>query len=353
LLPKFIRGRAKREEYGTVKGQLSLFEAESRRVEPGGEMTETTTNGGTSTAPYNQNKQNKHNLELRPIGIRIGAEVRNLDLRKGLGPEHIDQIQDALLKHQVLNFPDQDLSPHEMLAVARAFGSPEVHPIWEGMREVPEVVRISKPAGEHDPLTSQPRTISSFFSRPSKIVLSYTDDEVANSDLIFASMTEAWKHFSRPMQIFLENLTGIHSGAANYDPEIAGARHFLGGSDSPLIYSDAIYERAEHPVVHAHPDTGKRSLFVNPTFTERIQQLEKQESRALLDFLFSHSSKPEFGCRIVAHPKTLTIWDNRVTTQMFTEYEPERARLLYIVSVASEERLNTSPDWPPSSHTTV
>jgi taurine dioxygenase len=155
------------------------------------------------------------------------------------------------------------------------------------------------------------------------------------------------------MRKFLENLSGIHCGAASFDPEIAGARHFLGRSDSPLVYSDAIYERTEHPIVHTHPDTGKRSLFVNPTFTESIPQLERDESRALLDFLFSHSTKPEFGCRIVAHPKTLTIWDNRVTTQMFTEYETNRNRLLYIISVASEENLNASPDWPPSSHTTV
>jgi taurine dioxygenase len=176
---------------------------------------------------------------------------------------------------------------------------------------------------------------------------------VANSDLIFASLTEAWKGLSKPMQNFLEALTAIHSGAADFDPAIAGARHFHGGSDSPLIYSDAIYQRTEHPVVHTHHDTGKRSLFVNQTFTETIKGLEKEESRTLLDFLFRHSSRPEYGCRIVAHPKTLTIWDNQTTTQMFTEYEKERSRLLYFVAIGSEESLNASPNWPPNSHLSV
>jgi taurine dioxygenase len=304
----------------------------------------------TSTTRGDENGQD---LILRPIGIRIGAEVRGLDLRDGIGTRSIDQIQEALLKHQVLSFPDQYLSPLEMLKIAKIFGRPEIHPIWGGMRGIPEVVRISRPAGESDPLSSRPKTASSFFSRPSKIILTYTDDEVANSDLIFASLTEAWKGLSKPMQNFLESLTAVHSGAADFDPTIAGARHFRGGSDSPLIYSDAIYERTEHPVVHTHHDTGKRSLFVNQAFTETIKGLGKEESRMLLDFLFRHSSRPEYGCRIVAHPKTLTIWDNQTTTQMFTEYEEERSRLLYIVAIGSEESLNASPNWPPSSHVSV
>ncbi len=291
---------------------------------------------------------------VRPVGIRIGAEVSGLDLRNGIGSRLIDQIQEALLKHQVLSFPDQLLSPREMLEIAKMFGKPEVNPIWAGMREIPQIVRISRRAGESDPLSSKPRTASSYFSRPSKILLAYTDDDVAHSDLIFASLTEAWKGLSKQMQEFLETLTAVHSAATDYDPENHdAARHFEGRSDSPLVYSDAIYERTEHPVVHTHNDTGKRSLFVNQTFTESIKGLQEEESQMLLSFLFRHSSKPEYGCRIVAHPKTLTIWDNRATTHMITDYEMEKSRLLYVVGIGSEEGLNASPNWPPNSKFTV
>lgn len=61
-----------------------------------------------------------------------------------------------------------------------------------------------------------------------------------------------------------------------------------------------------HPLVRTHPATGEKALYVNPQFTRRIVGYKKEESDALLKFLFDHLA---FGqvCRIILTKPGL--WD--------------------------------------------
>ncbi len=72
-------------------------------------------------------------------------------------------------------------------------------------------------------------------------------------------------------------------------------------------------EPVEHPVVRTHPETGARTLFVNPGFTSHIKELERAESDALLQFLYAHSVKPEYTVRYHWHTGDIGFWDNRAT----------------------------------------
>ena len=68
-----------------------------------------------------------------------------------------------------------------------------------------------------------------------------------------------------------------------------------------------------HPVVRVHPETGRRSLFVNPGFTTRILGVSDAESRGLLDAFFAHVTKPEHMVRHRWQPGDVVMWDNRST----------------------------------------
>jgi taurine dioxygenase len=280
------------------------------------------------------------------LGVKLGLEIQGLDFSNPLKPNTVDLIQSLLIENQFLSFPNQDLTPERLFEISELFGKPEVSPIWSGMSENPAIIRAVKEAGGADPLLCDPQTFGSFYKRPSKFVFAYYADNSVNADIICASMTEAWKALSKPIQDFLAPLTAIHSASSVYAPCRKNAGLYGGENGSQLEYSDAIYQTSEHPVVHTHPDTGLRSLFINQAHTQSIKGLGEAESRAILNFLWAHCARPEFSCRIVCYAKNFVIWDNRVATIMLTEYEQMKDRLLYLIATRNEESLNPSPIWP-------
>ena len=46
----------------------------------------------------------------------------------------------------------------------------------------------------------------------------------------------------------------------------------------------------EHPIVRTHPETGKKILFVNWTYTKKIIGFKKDESDEILKQIFEHQA---------------------------------------------------------------
>jgi taurine dioxygenase len=249
---------------------------------------------------------------IRPLSGALGAEIADVDLSKPLESEAFEAIHGALLEHHVLVFRGQELSRPEQLDFARRLGEPEVHPIADGLPEHPEVIRVLKPAGEAAFFGTSWHTDNTFFERPTAATVLYGEKvPPVGGDTLFASMTKAWETLSPPMQAFLEPLTAIHSAASAYDPKTTGDAKYKGEAAITYTYSDSIYDEVEHPVVRTHPESGRRALFVNPMFTQRIAGLHRNESDALLQLLYQHATRPELLCRVRWQPGTVTVWDNR------------------------------------------
>ena len=92
----------------------------------------------------------------------------------------------------------------------------------------------------------------------------------------------------------------------------------------------------EHPVVRTHPETGERSLFVNPGFTSHIAGLEPAESQALLAFLYQHSTSPEFTVRYHWTAGDLGFWDNRATQHAVVGDFGDQARVIQRVTIRGD-----------------
>jgi taurine dioxygenase len=77
-------------------------------------------------------------------------------------------------------------------------------------------------------------------------------------------------------------------------------------------------------VVRTHPVTKRKALFVNEGFTTQINELSEEESRAVLDFLFAHSTKPAFQVRFRWRPHSVAFWDNRAVQHIaMWDYFPQ------------------------------
>jgi taurine dioxygenase len=121
-------------------------------------------------------------------------------------------------------------------------------------------------------------------------------------DTCFASTIRAFEALSPAMQGFLETLSATHDGAKPYTDGYGQAAP-AGG-----------WPKHVHPVVVRHPESGRKALFVNRGFTTRINELERTESDALLEFLWRHvETHLEFQCRVRWTPDSLVFWDNRST----------------------------------------
>lgn len=120
-------------------------------------------------------------------------------------------------------------------------------------------------------------------------------------DTLFANMYAAYEALSDRMKGYLDGLTAIHDGEHVYRGTYAN----FGMADKQ------VYPRAEHPVVRTHPVTGRKLLFVNSGFTTRIVGIPRDESEAILAYLYQHSANPLFQCRFRWQPDSIAFWDNR------------------------------------------
>jgi len=205
------------------------------------------------------------------------------------------------------------------------------------MAEHPEIIRVLKPAGESAFFGTSWHSDNSFFERPTAFTLLYGEVvPPVGGDTLFASMERAFETLSEPMRRFLAPLRAVHGAGRAYDPRVTGDAKYRGAAPITYRYSDAVHAQAEHPVVRTHPESGRRSLYVNPMFTERILGLAPHESEALLAMLYAHAVRPEFTCRLRWRPGTLAIWDNRSVQHYAIDDYAEHERVMYRVTVAGE-----------------
>jgi alpha-ketoglutarate-dependent taurine dioxygenase len=275
-------------------------------------------------------------IDVRPLSGALGAEVLGADLGQ---PDEatVESIRRIFVDYGVICIRDQRLTPEGLVAFARRFGTLDVHPIVNGTEEIPELVRVWKPAGASASFGVGWHSDNSFFETPSRASVLYgITIPPYGGDTLFASMESAYAALSEPMQRFLDGMTAVHSAARAYDPRVTGEAKYRG--DAPITYrfSDAISQEVEHPVIRTHPDTGRKSIYVNQMFTQRILGLRERESAALLGFLYDHCTQPDFTCRLRWSPGSVAMWDNRrVQHYALDDYRPFE-RLMLRVTIRGE-----------------
>ena len=146
---------------------------------------------------------------------------------------------------------------------------------------------------------------------------------------MFANMSLAWETLSDGMKDMLSKLEAVHSSRHVFGPGYKANPDVADRFRNP----EQAVQDAVHPVVIRHPDTGRKVLYVNPTFTVRFNGWTAEESRPLLDYLYEHASRPEFTCRVEWRKGSLGLWDNRATWHLALNDYPGHRRLMHRVTI--------------------
>ena len=131
------------------------------------------------------------------------------------------------------------------------------------------------------------------------------------------------------MKGIVDGLSAVHSAASQYGNSGDSARRGDDRKSMSLRVSKDAHETVEHPVVRTHPVSGKRCLYVNRPFTERIVGMRASESDMLLNYLYDHCEREQLTCRVRWEPGTVTMWDNRAVMHRRTAINPDQPRVMH------------------------
>jgi taurine dioxygenase len=275
---------------------------------------------------------NNH-IKVEPLTTACGAKIHGVDLSQELDDETFAEIKKAFLDHQVIFFRDQSLTEEQHMAFGRRFGPLNFHPRYVSLAENPEVFQIRKEPGStrvvggiwHSDLSHLPEP-------PLGSILYALETPAAGGDTLFANQYLAYESLSDGMKRMLSGMKAVHDNRIQ-SPKAAGKSN----SEMTTKLRDDLDEEeepeSEHPVILTHPETGRKSLFINIGRSHRFADMTEEESRPLLDYLIAHSHKPEFTCRFRWRDGSVAFWDNRCLLHRALNDYPDHKRYMNRVTV--------------------
>ena len=262
--------------------------------------------------PQRQTHDYRHIL-VRALSGALGAEVAGVDLGK-LSDDAFLEIEQALLDHQVLSFPDQALTPQGQLDFAARFGPLMHYPFAAEMASHPYLTEIRSDPSDKFNFGGGWHSDSMNFEVPPKITMLYCRvcPEVGG-DTSFSNLYLAWDALSDGLRRLLRDMRAMAATSMSYGSSTdVGQQDFKQRIATPTrMAPEQEDEEYSHPVARTHPQTGRLALYVSSAYSARFQDMTQAESLPLLKYLWELAIQPEFTCRVSWKPDTLTLWDNR------------------------------------------
>ena len=295
-----------------------------------------------------QSQQTPRSIEIVPLTLHIGAEIRGVDMTKALPPLQVKEVRGAFLKWKVVFFRNQHLDHAQHVAMARQFGEPTIgHAVLGHLDEHPEIYSVAKNrlANENrksqmvTPWTGWHADITAAVNPPMASILRGVTIPPYGGDTFWTNLAAAYTGLSETMRRFVDGLRGIHKYVPQENPKA--------GSE----YNERIKRRtlvSEHPLVTVHAETGERVLYISPSYVKSIVGLTPRESQKILEILWEHVTRPEYTVRFKWNAGDIAFWDNRSTVHLAPRdiFESDFDRQLYRITLVGQKLVGV--DGQPS-----
>lgn len=268
-------------------------------------------------------------LKVEPSGQACGARVSGVDLSQPLSADLIAEIRAIWLEHHVLAFLDQTIGDDDLERFTLAFGGFGHDPFFAPIPGRSHIAAIRREADEQSPLFAENwHTDWSFQARPpSGTCLMAVDIPPHGGDTLYANQHAAWEALPSARQAELADLVAVHSARLAYAPDGTYGAKDKGRSMDIRPSEDALATQT-HPLVPAHPETGRRGFYSTLGYIIGIEGMEQSEAIALLMELQQWQGDERLVYRHKWEPGMLVMWDNRSVLHKATGgYEGHRREL--------------------------
>jgi alpha-ketoglutarate-dependent taurine dioxygenase len=256
------------------------------------------------------------NFGVMQIGSTLGAEITDIDLCNDLDDDVIAELQLALDAYKVIFFRDQPITSEQHVAFARRFGSLEIHPFIPSNTGIPELVRFEKTAEVAGFENSWHHDVTWREAPSMGAILHGIEVPPVGGDTLFSDMGAAYDGLSDEIKDTIDGLSAEHDFMKSFGHTVPDERKDEVREMYPIV---------EHPVVITHERTGRKLLYVNRNFVNRILGLSDEESAALLNHLCDQAATCEYQIRFQWRPDSIAFWDNRaVQHYASSDYWPQR-----------------------------
>lgn len=267
-------------------------------------------------------------LDIRPLQPTIGAEIYGVDIGQPISDAVRDAIRAAVLKHKVVFFRDQNLTPDSHAAFAARFGPLYTHPSNGHDANITSLHKIAaSDNARYDKIERRVKvgpgeayhSDTSWRLVPTwGAVLRAVDLPPVGGDTVWVDAHLAYEALSDELKARLEGLHVTH----DFRPALNNVGH-----DYPIV---------AHPVVRTHRETGEKILWVNHTMGPQVLGVELSESRAILDEVLRQYKRPEFQVRFSWRPGSVAFWDNRGAVHYAVRNYGDYPRVLDRILIADE-----------------
>jgi taurine dioxygenase len=277
-------------------------------------------------------------MKITASGQACGARVTGVELNKPLDPATISAIRAAWLEHHVLAFPDQSMNDDDLEAFTIAFGGFGNDPFIAPIKGRDHIIAVERRADETSPLFAENwHSDWSFQAEPpaGTCLFGITIPPVGG-DTLFANQHAALEAMSPEIRAKLEGLIALHSAKRAYAPDgMYGAADAGRSMDiRPSRDAEAIQR---HPLIRAHPETGRLGLFSCFGYIIGIEAMAEADALPLLIELYQWQGREEFQYRHRWESDMLVMWDNRSVLHAATGGYDGHDRLLHRTTIGARK----------------
>jgi taurine dioxygenase len=272
-------------------------------------------------------------MKVEQAAGALGAFVDDVDLTVEVDDATVEGLREALDEHLVIFLRGKDMTLDDLERLTDQLGGRDVTPFVTPLADRPYVIRVIKEPEDTVNFANAWHTDLSYLPAPPSYTLLHAwETPASGGDTIWANQQRAFTTLSDGLRTTLRELRAVHSAGFAYGT--GGYLDSVKGKSSMAIEpSEEAFRKHVHPLVTRHPRTGRPSLFVNGTYTTKIDGWTAGESAGLLGYLYRHAVNENFTCRVRWEPKMLAIWDNRATQHFAVNDYPGQRREMYRTSV--------------------